>query len=142
MMYSLSCDNGLTQCQIIQIILLIILDFPLCPKSWHNFLCISIEIDCLKNEVDLFSFVLSDISFPTSLMNLYPFGSHTPIVSFCFYQLELDNIHYGKQTYDSRKDEHKIHLQVLHHKMHNLGCSHCLEAIVDNFVPHTRNKSM
>ena len=24
--------------------------------------------------------------------------------------------------------------------MHNLGCSHCLEAIVDNFVPHTRKK--
>ena len=43
-------------------------------------------------------------------------------------------------TYDSRIDEHKIHLQVLHHKMHNLGCSHCLEAIVDNFVPHTRKK--
>ena len=27
--------------------------------------------DCLKNEVDLLSFDLSDISFPTSLMNLY-----------------------------------------------------------------------
>ena len=25
--------------------------------------------------------------------------------------------------------------------MHNLGCSHCLEAIVGNFAPHTRNKS-
>ena len=44
-------------------------------------------------------------------------------------------------TYDNRIDEHRIHLQVLHHKMHNLGCSHCLEAIVSNFVPHTRNKS-
>ena len=44
-------------------------------------------------------------------------------------------------TYDSRIDEHRIHLQVLHHKMHNLGYSHCLEAIVGNFVPHTRNKS-
>ena len=30
-------------------------------------LCISIEIDCLKNEVDLLSIVLFDINFPTSL---------------------------------------------------------------------------
>ena len=31
--------------------------------------------------MDLLSIVLSDINFPTSLMNLYPFGPHTPMVS-------------------------------------------------------------
>ena len=35
-------------------------------------------------------------------------------------------------------DEHKVHLQVPDHKIHNLGCNHCLEAIEDNFVPHTK----
>ena len=36
------------------------------PRILAQFpLCISIKIDCLKNDVDLLSIVLSDINFPT-----------------------------------------------------------------------------
>ena len=59
-----------------------ILDFPLYPKCWRNFLTVSpLRWTALKMKWIFFSIVLSDINFPTSLMNLYPFGPHTPMVS-------------------------------------------------------------
>ena len=60
------------------------------PRILAQFpLCISIEIACLKNDVDLLSIVLSDINFPTSLMNLYPFGPHTPMAQCCILPPQL-----------------------------------------------------